>query len=291
MARAKKQAKVAASVHPPKVGAISNLFRGTPDEVAQSFSNYGLRSVQIHPSFGPGPIESGADIAAKACRDMVEPFRGRDIAIAGVSAFTNFLDPDSSRRKRLIKKFDAIVEHAGDFGTPYVITETGTLKADRPWDECPENHQAEALAAFKKNIAPSVKLAEKCGVTILLKGYLYHVVHCVPVARAIHDHFGTHVGFVMDPANYFTRNMVSASTSFLRKMFDTLGAISPVAVGKDVRYVGGALTTPRTGTGNLDYKEFLELLDQHHPGGPLILEQIRPEELRETLDFLDRFFE
>jgi hypothetical protein len=48
---------------------------------------------------------------------------------------------------------------------------------------------------------------------------------------------------------------------------------------------------PRAGTGTLDYREFLELLGQYHPGGPLILEQITPAELRETLDFLDRFYE
>ena len=69
-----------------------------------------------------------------------------------------------------------------------------------------------------------------------------------------------------------------------------IGALAPIAHAKDVRYVGADLTTPRAGSGNLDYKEFLEQLSAHQPNCPLIFEQIRPEELRESIDFIDRFF-
>lgn len=290
MVRAKKQAKVADTVSPPCIGAISNLFRGNPEDVAQLFASYGLESVQIQPNFGRISIQSASDIRPKSCREMSRPFQEAGVRVAGVSAYTNFLDPETQRRKLLIKRFDAILEHCKDFGTTHVVTETGTLNADRPWEDFADNRRPEALAAFKRNLAPSAKLAEKLGVTILLKGYLYHVVHSMDLARNVHEHFGPHVQFVMDPANYFTRNMASASTSFIRKIFEVMGEFCPIAHGKDVRYVGGSLTTPRAGTGNMDYREYLELLHEYQPECPLILEQIRPEELRETLDFLDRFF-
>lgn len=288
MVRLKKQPKVSLTVDPPMVGGVSTLFRGPTAEVARLFAKYGLESVQIHPN---GQLPKDGPICSSDCRELSQPFLEAGMTIAGVSAYTNFLDPQGSRRRRNIKQFDAIIEHAKDFSSPYVITESGTLAADRPWVNVPENRAPEALAQFRKNLAPSVKLAEQLGVTILLKGYLYHAVYSIDVAIGIHEHFGPAVGFVMDPANYFTRNMASASTTFLRRMFEKIGHLCPIAHGKDVRYVGGTLTTPRTGTGNLDYKEFLELLHEYQPRCPLILEQIRPEELRETLDFLDRFFD
>lgn len=291
MVRAKKQPRVAETVQPPRVGAVSNLFRGDPAQVAEIFQSYGLQSVLIQPNLGPLKVASTADLRPKMCRELSLPFIQSGVAVAGVISHVNWVDPDPSRRRRLIKRFDAFLDRCRDFGARHVVTESGTLDPEHPWSEFAENRSPQAFAMLKRSLAPSVRLAEQNGVKILLKGYLYHVVYSFDVARALHEHFGDRVGFVMDPANYFTRNMVSASTTFVRKMFEAIGAISPIAAAKDVRYVGGVLTTPRAGTGSLDYKEFLELLDEYQPDCPMILEQIRPEELRETLDFLDRFFE
>jgi sugar phosphate isomerase/epimerase len=291
MARSKRQARVAETVAPPRVGAFSNLFRGKPADVASLFVRYGLESVQIQPRWNLGITEEGAALDVHECREITQPFADAGIMIAGLTASTNFVDPQITRRRRLVRRFDAMIEHCQDFGTSYIITETGTLDPEHPWSDFRDNRAPATLALFRRNLTPSVRLAEKNGVTILLKGYLYHVVHNMEIARSIHEHFGPTVRFVMDPASYFTRNMVSASTSFLRRLFEVMGEFCPIAHGKDVRYVGGTLTTPRTGTGGLDYREYLELLDEYNPDGPLILEQIGPEQLRETLDFLDRFFE
>jgi sugar phosphate isomerase/epimerase len=190
----------------------------------------------------------------------------------------------------LLKRFDAFIEHCQDFGTRYVATETGTLDPDHPWDDFPDNHTPAALNAFVDALRPSVKLAERLGVTILLEGNLFQVVGTIEQAVSVREQLGNAIGFVMDPVNYFTRRMVGASAPALNKLFGVLGPYAPIAHGKDVRIDGGNVTMTRTGTGVLDYKVFLELLDRFQPASPLILEQIRPEELRETVDFIDRFF-
>jgi sugar phosphate isomerase/epimerase len=291
MPRGKKTAKLAANLEPPRIGVISQLFRGDPSEVATVLVQNGLESVQILPSFPGLNLETAEDVTTSACESIAAPFQESGLLIAAVSAHTNFVDPDRQRRKRAIKRFDALVDHCQELGTKYLITESGTLNATRPWDDHPENHQPDATALLLKSIRPSVKLAEAAGVTILFEGHLYHIISSIATALQVRGELGDNIGFVLDPVNYFTRSMASASKKPLRELFDSLGPHSPVAHGKDVRYVGSELTTPRAGTGTLDYREFLELLGQHHPGGPLILEQITPAELRETLDFLDRFYE
>lgn len=291
MAKSKKQAKVESTVRPPRMGALSNLFRGDPDEVASIFASYQLESVQILPNFPSFRFATKEDVTTSQCRRVAEPFIGAEIVVAGISAHTNFIDPDRRRRKRMIQRFDALVDHAQDMGATAVITETGTLNTEHPWEDVAENHRPETLKALIEAMRPSVKLAEKAGVTILLEGYLYHAISTPREALAARQELGEHVGFVLDPANYFTRAMANSAKKHLRDIFTALGPHAPIAHAKDVRYAGGDLTTPRAGTGVLDYKEFLELIEEFQPECPLILEQIRPEELQETLDFLDRFFD
>lgn len=291
MARAKKQPKVSQTVQPPRLGVMSNLFGGTPDQVASILKSYHLEAVQLLPNFANQRLDEAEQVTSRVARKMSEPFKSAELTIAGVSAHTNFIDPDRRRCRKMIKRFDAFIEHCRDFGADYVITETGTLRPSHPWDDFPDNHKKEALDLFLKAIAPSVKLAQRTGVTILLEGSICHVVSNTKLALEVREQLGDSVGFVMDPANYFTKSMASASKKHLPEIFKTLGPHAPIAHAKDVRAVGGDLMTARAGTGNLDYCEFIELLDEYHPGCPLIFEQIRPEELRETIDFVDRFFD
>ena len=291
MAKAKKQAKLDASVEAPRLGALSNLFGGSPDDVAAIFANYRLESVQILPNFPQLRLAEASDVTTAACESMGRPFQGAEVTVAGVSAHTNFVDPDKRRRKRMTKRFDALIEHCHDFGTKYLITETGSLNAARAWEDYPDNHTPETLESFIRAIEPSIKLAEKSGVVVLLEAHIYHVVDSAERALKVRGELGEAVGFVMDPPNFFTRALANAPKKSLRDLFAAIGPAAPVAHGKDVRYTGSDLTTPRAGTGTLDYFEFLILLSQYQPGAPLILEQIRAEELRETVDFIDRFFE
>lgn len=290
MARAKKQEKVSETAQPPRLGAHSNLFRASPEDVANMFLNYGLESIQILPNFPNIRFDDAASVTTQACVQVGKPFQDANLVIAGVSAHANWLDPDRARRKQFVKRFDAIIEHCQDFGASRVVTESGTLHPSHPWEDYADNHKPEALDLFIKNLAPSVKLAQKGGVTILIEGYLYHVIDSIPSALRVREEFGETVGFVMDPANFFSRGMISQPKKQLTELFKNLGPFAPIAHGKDVRYVQGELTTPRAGTGSLDYKLFLELLDQYQPECPLIFEQIRPEELRETIDFISRFY-
>lgn len=291
MARAKKQIKVEENVQPPLLGAMSNLFRGSPEQVAGLFVNYGLDAVQILPNFPGMRISTAADVTTTICEEMGAPFQEQDLYVAAVTAHTNFLDPDKSRRSRMVKRFDALIEHCHAFGTSHLVTESSTLNPEHPWEDFAENHSEQALAQLIKAMQPSVKLAEKAGVKILIEGYLFHVVSTPAKALKLREELGDVIGFVMDPPNYFTRSMTSSPKKSLRTLFEALGPFSPLAHGKDVRYTGGTHTTPRAGSGSLDYKEFLELLDEYQPDSPLIFEQIRPEELRETIDFVDRFFQ
>jgi sugar phosphate isomerase/epimerase len=291
MARPKRKAAgPLVGVEPPMLGAMSNLFRGTASEVAALFDQHGLECVQILPQFNEALFEAAADITAKSCKAVGKAFRDASIPVVALSAHTNFVDPDSSRRKRQNARFEAFLEHTRDFGARCIVSESGTANAARPWDYHPDNSLPETFALLVRTLKPLVARAEQLGVMILIEPHLYHVVGSVEAAVKLREALGPHLAFVMDPPNLFTRSVASASKKPLRQLFSELGPVSPIAHGKDVRYHGNEWTTPRAGTGTLDYPEFLTLWGQHQPGGPLILEQITAAELEETIDFLDRLF-
>lgn len=291
MGRAKKHPKVEASVEPPLLGAMSNLWRGTPAEVAALFSRYGLDSVQLLPSLGGSQQTDVKELTPKACRSLVEPFLELKIHIAALTAHVNLVDPEIRRREKSIRRFCSLIERCPNFETRYLVTETGTVNPSNPWEDAEQNHAPATFSAFMDALRPCAKLAEETGVVILLEGDRRHVVATMQDAKRVREEFGESVGFVLDPVNYLAQTSASGAKKWLRDIFETIGPWSPIAHAKDVRLTGGEHTAVRAGSGGLDYKDFLEQLHHIHPGCPLIMEQVRPEEIRETIDFIDRFFE
>ena len=283
--------KIPASVDPPRLGVSSRLFRGSPAEVATQIAGFGLESVQILPEFPDYPFESAADVTPTRARAMARPFRDAELLVAAVTAAVNFVDPDRARRRRQIERLDAVVDCCGDFGADSVVVDSGTLSANRPWEQHPENHKSETLREFFRAIRPTVRRAERAGVRLLIEGHLHHVVTSPAVALKAREALGPALGFVMTPANFMTRTMSASTRRPLRDLFTALAPHCPMAQAKDVRYVGAELTTPRAGSGVLDYREYLTLLGEWLPGAPLILDQVTPADLRETIEFLDDFYE
>ena len=286
----KKAAAAALSVEAPRLGVMSNLFRGSPSEVAKQTAGFGLESVQLLPQFPGLRIETAEDVSTKLCREMARPFLDEGLWIAGVTAATNFLDPDLKRRKTQIRRFDALLDHVRDFGAKHVIADAGTLLASRPWEDCPENHAEETFKLLVRRLRPSVALAQQAKVMVLLTADLTQALSSAQQMARLREELGPALGFVMEPASLCTRSMASNSKKPLREIFAAIGAAAPVAHAKDIRYANGHRSMPRCGTGTLDYREYLELLGASNPGGPLILEGITPAQLPETLDWFDRFF-
>jgi sugar phosphate isomerase/epimerase len=283
--------KIPATVDPPRLGVSSRLFRGSPAEVAGQVAGFGLESVQILPEFPAFPFESAADVTPQRARAIARPFREADLVVAAIASPVNFVDPDRARRRRQIERLDAVVDCCAEFESEAIVVDSGTLSANRPWEPHPDNHKSATLREFLRAIKPTVRRAESAGVRILIEGHLHHVVSSPAVALRVRESLGPALWFVMTPANFMTRTMAVSTRRPLRDLFTALGPHCPMAYAKDVRYVGSELTTPRAGSGVLDYREYLTLLGEWLPGAPLILDQTTPADLRETIEFLDDFYE
>ena len=291
MARKKKIPKLDDAVTAPRMGVMSNLFESGPKESAETIAGYALETVLLLPSFPDGlRVRTAEDVTAKTAKAMSGPFLDRELDIPAVVAQHNAVDPDEDRRDRTAARLRAIVDHLDDFGSRCVLTESGTLDAERPWDDDPANHTPETFERWVESMRPLVEHAAAADATILVQPYLYHVIDGIDAMKAAREALGEHLGFAMDPANVFSRGMANSSSRSLTKLFREVAGLCPLVLAKDVRYEKGVLTTPRVSLGLLDYHHLLQLIDEHMPECPLILQQIQPTHLRESIDYIDQFF-
>jgi len=96
-------------------------------------------------------------------------------------------------------------------------------------------------------------------------------------------------GFVLDPNNYYLEKDLKDGDSHLNRIFEAIGDAAPLAHAKDVLYVDGKVTTPRAGTGKLNWPLFVKLLNQYQPSAPLVLEHLNQNEVEETKAFVEAY--
>jgi sugar phosphate isomerase/epimerase len=274
--------------HP--IGVASHLFRGSPAEVAGLCRRHGLTCVKLAPSFPGLSFYQPGDITPERCRHVAEPFAREGIAVACLWAAVNLLDPDLDRRHRGIVRLHALLRHGRDFGTEYLITETGSLNPVGASGPFPEDRSREAWRELRLILSEALRVADGAGVTLLLKAEGSHVLATLDDALRLRDELPhPRLGFVLDPVNYLLDSPPGELGPALERLVDRLGPWAPVVHAKDIRFEDHGATAPRAGGGVLDYGLFLRLLDRHQPGAPIILEHLCPQEVPDAVAYLRRY--
>ncbi len=272
------------------LGAPSHLFRGTPDAAAAAFVRHGLGCVQLTPGFPGLPFLEPAQVTPERCRRAAGPFLDRGLPVAGLWANTNLLEPDLERRHRGLVRLHAFLERCREFGTTRVLTETGTLSPTSPWAPYPPNRSHEAWTELRLVVREALRVAADHGVSLLLKAEPTHVLSSwEDVTRLRRELNHPNLGFVMDPVVFLLEGPPDETRSGLGQVVDLLGPWSPVVHAKDVCFgPRGEVSTPRAGRGELDYAAFLRRMSRWQPDAPVILENLRAEEVDEARAFMER---
>jgi sugar phosphate isomerase/epimerase len=278
------------SRHP--IGVPSQLFRGPPAAVAATCRRLGLGCVRLAPNFPGLTFREPGDFTPQRCRAVARPFLDAGVAVACLSGPVNLMEPDLARRQRGLLWLHALLRHARDFGTPYVVTESGSLSPFSPWEPCPANRSAAAWAEFRLIVSLAVEVAAEHGATLLLEADPAHVLATAADAARLADTLtDPHLGFVMDPAVMLMTSRPEELAGDMGRLFERLGAMAPVACAKDLAFDGDGVSLPRAGTGALDYGLFLRLLDRYQPAAPIILGHLCPDEVQAARAYVEGFID
>ncbi len=187
-----------------QVGIFNGYFPYTLEEQAQKIRALGFNTVQLDLAFKDMDFSTPESITPDKAKRVRETFRDHDLPVCTLSGYTNIVHPDPAERKRRLDMLRAIIRNARDFGTAYVISETGTFDAESDWVAHPRNKTEEGFDECRGIICELAQIAYDHGAVFLLETYVNNVVGSVEETVRMFaevDHPG--LGLLMDPTNYF----------------------------------------------------------------------------------------
>ena len=295
-----------------QVGIFNGYFPYTLEEQAKKIKAIGFNTVQLDLSFKDIDFSTPEAITVEKAKKVRETFRDHDLPVCCISGYTNIVHPDPAERKRRLDYLKAIIRNARHFGTPYVISETGTFNTESDWVHHPKNKTEEGFEECRKVIKELAQVAYDHGAVFLLETYVNNVVGSVEETVRMFaevDHPG--VQLLMDPTNYFEAHNIDRMDGILKQIFDTLTDKIRIAHAKDVKRSGddkaekhadigdddaleshtfrgvGEIELPAPGLGVLDYDYYLKRLSEKHPNIPIIIEHLDESDVPRAKAFID----
>lgn len=294
-----------------QVGIFSAYFPYDLEQTASKIRALGFNTVQLDLHFKDLDLSDG-QLTAEKGKLVRDTFRDHDLPISGISAYTNMIHPDPDVRRANVERVKEILRHARDFGSPYVISETGTMNPDSEWDSHPDNRSERAYELARETLADFAQTAWDHGATFLMETYVNNVIGSVrETARAFHDVNHPGLELLMDPTNFFDADNIDDQKGTLDEVFDVLGDRVRVAHAKDVKRAGadkqekhadigdddalashtfrgvGEIELPAAGLGAMDYDHYVKRLSERSPNVPLIIEHLDEADVPRAKAFID----
>src|SRR5581483_9948315 len=238
-----------------QAGIFTGYFPYGLEETAKKIREHKFNTVQLDLHFKDIDLSAGQITKDKA-KKVRETFRDHDLPICCISGYTNIVHPDKAERKRRVDYLKEIIRHARDFGTPYVISETGTYNAESDWVHHEKNKTEEGFEECAEVISDLAQTAYDHGATFLLETYVNNVVGSVEETVRLFarvDHPG--LGLLMDPTNYFESHNIEKMDKVLNQIFDTLSDKIRIAHAKDVKRSGNDKAEKHADIGDEDALE------------------------------------
>lgn len=291
-----------------QVGILNAYFPYTLEESARRIRELGFNTVQLDLVFKD--MELGVnDINPAKCKTIRDTFRRYNLPICCISGYTNLVHPDPDKRKANLAMLKQILRHAGELGTPCVISETGTFDPDSDWVHHPRNKTREGYEECRDVIADIVQCAREHGARFLIETYVNNVIGSIEeTLRLFADINDPTLGLLMDPTNYFETHNIDQMDPQLNAIFDALSDKIVIAHAKDVRKAEkdqgvvlsnidageghalqgvGMIELPPPGLGVLNYDLYLKRLARKHPNIPIIIEHLDESDVPRAKEFID----
>ncbi|MET4640267.1 sugar phosphate isomerase/epimerase [Mycetocola sp. 2940] len=294
-----------------QVGIFSGYFPYDLETTATKIRQLGFNTVQLDLHFTDVDLSAGQITAEKAKR-VRDTFRAHDLPICAISGYTNIVHPDLDERARRVEYLKEIIRNARAFGTPYVISESGTFNADSDWVHDDKNKTAEGYDTALAVLADLTQTAYDHGATFLLETYVNNVIGSLEeTERVFNDIKGPGIELLMDPTNYFETHNIDNQQQVLGDVFNNLGDRVRIAHAKDVKRSGddktekhadigdenaleshtfrgvGEIELPAAGLGELDYEFYVKCLSEKSPNVPLIIEHLDESDVPRAKKFVD----
>ncbi len=228
----------------------------------------------------------------------------KGVGIAVVGCYINPVHPDENEREKQLERFEKSLELNRAFGCRVVGTETGSWTPDISYSL--DTFTDKVFTVFLKSIERMVKAAEKYDAICAIEAVSYHHTICSVerMARVLETFPSDHLKVIYDPVNLIPINGIrekdgsfpavasqEAQRDFYTQALDAYGQRICAIHCKD--YVldekGFKCGDLPALTGVFDWKNFFKELRERKLDVPVLLENLEPATLKETLSALSEF--
>jgi sugar phosphate isomerase/epimerase len=268
----------------PRLGIFARIFRRrSADEVAAAVAEAGFDLVQLNlNSFGLPTIPDADTVDFASIR---RAFDDHGVAIWGLSATYNMIDPDPDKRAASTRAAAALIARAPELGVTAVTLCTGTRDPDDIWRAHPDNADPSAWTAMLATFDELLPPAATAGVRLGVEPEMGNVVSNARAAARLLAELGVdaaHVGIVLDPANLLTTATIDRQRDILTAAVELLGESVICLHAKDVVESGYAAA----GSGGLDYSLVFRLSDSLPRAVPTIIQDANENDVPRVVTYL-----
>ena len=271
------------------IGISTDVFSGSERERAEAIAAHGFDCVQWRL-----PLAT-QDINPANVKSLLKPYQDNGLQVVALAGYENIVDPNLQLRLQGMERLKRLMDMAplcgrgGIAGGMGVATETGTKNRMSQWTWHDDNASDASWADLKNAVTELCRYAKQAGARLVLEGYVNNVLRTADdIERLRRELRSVEYWFVMDPFNLFLDDKLAQQQHEFARIFAAIGKRAAVAHAKDLFYYHGQINTPRAGQGVFDYKTYFQLLDEHLPDVPLILEHLTAEQVDDALDYLKR---
>ena len=207
---------------------------------------------------------------------------GVNLAQMGIGYGECLFDPDASVRQRVLGIIDRGIEVAREFDAGVALIRTGSLNPTGAYNPSRRNHEPEALARLVESLGKIASKAEAVGQTIVIETHVLTILNSPEIIADVVKQVGSQrIRIVMDYVNHFqTLSHVYGSTARINHIFDTMGALCPVAHCKDISVRDGFVMhfdEEIPGEGELDLATVFRRWHDLNPDNYMLLEHLANE--------------
>jgi len=276
------------------IGARAHDFGRFPaDELASRIASTGVQCVQLALSKAlPNSPRYPQDVDINL---VTEAFNKKRLDIAVLGCYINPVHPDPHVRDQELERFEQHLLHASGFHCGIVGTETGSCNPDCSFH--PNTATEETFQLLLSSVRRLVKTAERIsettdkvfvGIEPVAETHTIHTPQLMQ--RLIEEINSPYLGVIFDPTNLVGRTGIISQNRFLDDCFKSFGEHIIAIHAKDYRITEGSCGPVKSkslpaGTGDLDWSGiFRRLKNIGKTTVPVILEDLRPEDVPATLD-------
>ncbi len=224
------------------------------------------------------------------------------VSVAIVGCYINPVHPDESERNEHLSRFEKSLELNKAFGCPYVATETGSCNPDCSYN--PETSEEKIFTIFLKSVERLLKKAEEHDAYVTLEAVARkNTISSAERMRRVMDTFKSdHIKVIYDPINLTSWQGIEELDGSVRttpsheavkhKVRHDLDLLAPYIVAIHAKnYVldqsGWKIGDRPLMEGVVDWADIFSLLREYKIDVPILLENLKPSTLKETLAYLD----